>query len=104
MPPPAQQRPAAKPTPAPARPPPTAPRRFKDAASFAHRPRKEHACYTTSSADYGARRPTSLEMPPVWAGVRGKFTEALGSGPPLLSTTFKTHTVRSRVHRALDEL
>ncbi|GBF93947.1 hypothetical protein Rsub_06196 [Raphidocelis subcapitata] len=63
-----------------------------------------HACYTTSSADYGARRPTPLEMPPVWAGVRGKFTEALGSGPPLLSTTFKTHTVRSRVHRALDEL
>jgi hypothetical protein len=38
------------------------------------------------------------------AGIHGKFTETLGSSPALLSTTFKTSTARSRVHRALDGL
>lgn len=37
------------------------------------------------------------------AGIHGKFSETVALGSRQ-STTFKTHTLRSKVHRALDEL
>lgn len=86
-------------------PPPLArrPARFTDAAAFDHRPRREHPCYATSSAAYGAKKADALAMPLLWAGVHGKFTATVALGARQ-STTFKTNTARSRVHRALDEL
>jgi hypothetical protein len=44
----------------------TLPGRYRDAAAFEHRPRREHACFTTSSAAYGAKKPTALDMPLLW--------------------------------------
>jgi hypothetical protein len=42
------------------------PGRFRDTASFAFQPRREHPCYSTSAAEIGARRPSALEMPLLW--------------------------------------
>ncbi|KIZ03195.1 hypothetical protein MNEG_4765 [Monoraphidium neglectum] len=79
------------------------PSRFLDATCFAHKARREHPCYSTSSAEYGAKKPTGLDMPLSWAGVHGRFTNTFCGGPAI-SPTMKTHNIRSRVHRALDEL
>ncbi|KAI8465391.1 MAG: hypothetical protein J3K34DRAFT_473470 [Monoraphidium minutum] len=76
---------------------------FTDAARFAHRTRREHPCYSTSAAQYGAKQATPLDMPLAWAGVHGRFTNTLCGGARQ-TTTFKTNSIRSRVHRALDEL
>uniref|UniRef100_A0A383WMY4 Uncharacterized protein n=1 Tax=Tetradesmus obliquus TaxID=3088 RepID=A0A383WMY4_TETOB len=67
------------------------------------RQKKQHPCYTTSSNDYGAKHPTGFDMPLLWTGIHGKFTNTFNGGC-YRSMGLKTSVERSRVHRELDYL
>lgn len=77
--------------------------RFVHPEAWQQRPTKQHPCYATSSHDYGAKQPTGFDMPPVWAGIHGKFTDTFHGGC-YRSMGLKTSVERSRVHRGLDYL
>jgi hypothetical protein len=77
--------------------------RFEHPEVWDMRPKKQHPCYTTSSNDYGAKPPTGFDMPLVWTGIHGKFTNTFNGGC-YRSMGLKTSVERSRVHRELDYL
>lgn len=66
-------------------------------------PKQQHACYNTSNNEYGAKPPTSFDMPLVWTGIQGKFTDTFHGGC-CRHMGLKTSVERSKVHRALDNL
>ncbi|WIA30506.1 hypothetical protein OEZ86_000590 [Tetradesmus obliquus] len=76
---------------------------FKHPEAWELREKKQHPCYTTSSNDYGAKHPTGFDMPLLWTGIHGKFTNTFNGGC-YRSMGLKTSVERSRVHRELDYL
>lgn len=79
------------------------PCRFEHPEAWELRQKKQHPCYTTSSNDYGAKHPTGFDMPLLWTGIHGKFTNTFNGGC-YRSMGLKTSVERSRVHRELDYL
>ena len=78
------------------------PERFMDAASFGHKPKKQHPVYQTSSNAYGLKKITQQEMPMTWAGTNGDFSKSFGDGFKFRCTGFNTARTTSNVHKSLD--
>eukprot|EP00879_Flechtneria_rotunda_P028709 GHRR01030923.1.p1 GENE.GHRR01030923.1~~GHRR01030923.1.p1 ORF type:complete len:297 (+),score=124.10 GHRR01030923.1:951-1841(+) len=79
------------------------PARFESPDRWDLKAKKQHPCYSTSSNDYGAKRPTAFDMPLVWTGIEGKFTDTFHGGC-YRAMGLKSSVERSRVHRSLDYL
>eukprot|EP00879_Flechtneria_rotunda_P021307 GHRR01022453.1.p2 GENE.GHRR01022453.1~~GHRR01022453.1.p2 ORF type:complete len:109 (-),score=25.29 GHRR01022453.1:684-1010(-) len=77
--------------------------RFESPDRWDLKAKKQHPCYSTSSNDYGAKRPTAFDMPLVWTGIEGKFTDTFHGGC-YRAMGLKSSVERSRVHRSLDYL
>jgi hypothetical protein len=78
----------------------TLPERFTGQLQWAWNKQKQHPVYTTSSSVYGAKPPAVQEMPTVWNGVKGQFTQQFAE--PYRNMGLKTSMTPSKVHNMLD--
>ena len=80
----------------------TLPTRFADVTTRRHTPKKEHPIFLTSNATYGSKAATQIDMPDMYAGASGTFTNSFAGGQTRTSGLVTAITT-SKVHRLLDD-
>lgn len=77
------------------------PDRFTNLELRTFEARKQHPVYTTTSNDYGKKKPEEFDMPGTWAGIAGYFTNSFPG--PYRNLSLVTAVTKSKVHKALDD-